>query len=528
MNVMEKGLSLLCLAMLGACGGGGGGSSPPPIPPLPSPEALSAVGVITALDSATVNGVRYETDATSVTVNGSDAVVADLKVGQIVALEGEINFGDDTGTANFIGYEATVIGPVEDIDAALSQLVVMGQTVRTDANTVFDPSIDPDTFVGLTVGSTAQISGFLNAAGEVIATRVEPDTTTTGVQLIGSVAGLDLANMLFTLNRLTVDYGGATLIDLPGGEPANGMFVTVRGALVSGILEVDEIESLYDSDGGTPGERAQVRGPITRFESSTDFDVNGFPVTTDGNTDFVNGTINDLQANAEVIIDGEITAGGGSILADEITFGRVVNPTETRTFPLSDFTEISVSTLFSVTVNQGSDFSVEVTVDVDIIDSVTVALAGSTLNIDLDLPPGDNNIDTLEAVVTLPVLNSVILEGVVNVVLNDFEQTQLTVNVGGVSRLRGNSLMISDLTATVSGVSLLDFGDIRPLGSANIDVSGVSQATLNMDVGATLTGSVGTGQGTGVSTLFYYGTDVTVDVTTDGLSSIVRLGDTRP
>lgn len=527
MNVMQKGLSLMCLAVLGACGGGGG-SSPPPIPPLPSPEALSAVGVITALDSATVNGVRYETDATTVMVNGSDAIVADLKVGQIVALEGEINFGGDTGTANFIGYNATVIGPVENIDAELSQLVVMGQTVRTDANTVFDPSIDPDTFAGLTVDSTAQISGFLNAAGEVIATLVEPDTTTTDVQLIGSVAGLDLANMLFTLNRLTVDYGDATLIDLPGGEPANGMFVAVRGALVSGILEVDEIESLYDSDGGTPGERAQAQGPITRFGSPTDFDVNGFPVTTDGNTDFASGTISDLQANAEVIIDGEIATGGGSILADEITFGRVVNPTETRPFALSDFTEISVSTLFSVTVNQGSDFSVEVTADVDIIDGVAVTLAGSTLNIGVTLPAGDNNIDTLEAVVTMPVLDSVTLGGVVNVVLNDFEQQQLTVNVGGVSRLRGNSLMIGDLTATVSGVSLLDFADIRPLGSANIIIEGVSQATLNMDVGTTLTGSVGTGQGTGISTLFYYGTDVIDTVATDGLSSVVRLGDTRP
>jgi hypothetical protein len=88
--------------------------------------------------------------------------------------------------------------------------------------------------------------------------------------------------------------------------------------------------------------------------------------------------------------------------------------------------------------------------------------------------------------------------------------------------------MIDDLTASVSGVSLLDFGNIRPIGNANIDVSGVSQATLNMDVGSTMTGSVGTGQGTGVSTLFYYGTNVAVNVSKDPLSSIVRLGETRP
>ena len=105
---------------------------------------------------------------------------------------------------------------------------------------------------------------------------------------------------------------------------------------------------------------------------------------------------------------------------------------------------------------------------------------------------------------------------------------QMTVNVGGVSRLRGEGLQIGDLTASVSGVSLLDFGGIRPIGSANIDISGVSQATLNMEVGSTLTASVRTGQGTGHSILFYYGTNVATNVTTDASSSVTKLGETRP
>jgi len=94
--------------------------------------------------------------------------------------------------------------------------------------------------------------------------------------------------------------------------------------------------------------------------------------------------------------------------------------------------------------------------------------------------------------------------------------------------VRGEGLQIGNLTATVSGVSLLDFGGIRPIGNANIDVSGVSQATLNMEVGSTIAGSVTTGQGTGNSILFYYGTNVTTSVTTDALSTVTRLGDTKP
>jgi hypothetical protein len=114
------------------------------------------------------------------------------------------------------------------------------------------------------------------------------------------------------------------------------------------------------------------------------------------------------------------------------------------------------------------------------------------------------------------------------VTLKDFNQMQMTVNVGGVSLLRGEGLLIGDLTATVSGVSLLGFGDIPPIGNATVDVSGVSQATLNMGVGSTLSGSVRTGQWTGVSELFYYGTNVNENVTTDSLSRLAQLGETRP
>lgn len=520
--------AVMCVTMLGACGGGGG-SSPvvaQPVVQPPATEAVSAMGVITVLGSVTVNGVVYETNATTVTMNGQTATFSELARGQIIVLEGTIEVDGPRGTADFVDYEATVIGPVENIDATLGQLLVMGQTVLTDANTVFDPSIDPATFAGLSVGSNAQISGFLKANGELVATRIEPDTTSTGVQVIGPVSGLDLANMIFAMNRLTVDYGSATFIDLPGGMPANGMFVIVRGSLASGVLVVDEIESLYESGFGIPGERTQVHGMITRFGSATDFNLNGFPVTTDASTSFVNGTINDLQANTEITVDGDFFADGSIILANEISIGSVDDPTTTLTFDFADFTDISVSTVFNVTVTHGSDFSVEVIADSDVANRVEVTQTGSSLSI--ALATGDGNFDTLQALVTMPVLNAIDLTGVVNANLRDFNQSLLTVSVGGVSRLRGDGLTIGDLTANVGGVSELDFGDIRPIGNATIDIGGVSQATLNMDIGTMITGSVGTGQGTSESTLYYFGTNVTVDVTTDPLSSVVKLGETKP
>ena len=209
---------------------------------------LSTFGAITALNSLTVNGIDYDTDATSVYINGLPANVADLKLGQVIALESGVNFSDATGRADKIAYSASVIGPVENIDATLKRLTVMGQTILTNADTVFDPSIDPDTFAGLTPGTAAQISGFRNTDGDILATRIEPETTNTSVQLIGSVAGLDPVNMLFSVNRLTVDYSRVKFIDLPMGMPANGLLVIVRGTLTNGILTVGEITEDVTTD----------------------------------------------------------------------------------------------------------------------------------------------------------------------------------------------------------------------------------------------------------------------------------------
>ena len=499
----------------------------PPIPPIPPPqssEAITAHGVITGLGGITINDVRYATNAATVTVNGQPGTLSDLRQGQIVTVSGTINSDGQSGTANSILFDANLIGPVENLDAANGRLTVMGQTVRSDADTLFGAGIDPLTYAGLSIGSIVQVSGYGDAAGAIRATRIEPDTASTDLLLIGKVAGLDLANLLFTINGLTIDYSGAIVIDLPGGAPSNGMMLKAIGTASSGLFIVERLASAPNL-AGSAGQRVQSAGVITRFNSSADFDINNFAAAANAGTTFLNGDAGDLALNAELVIDGDF-ASGGRITANRVTFGHIVSDTATLSFGFTGFTEINVPTAFNVMVTQGSDFSVEVVVDADVANRIDVTQTGTRLNI--SLTSGNGNIETLEAFVTMPVLNRIDLTGVANASLFGFNQSNMTINVGGVSRLQGNGMTISNLTANVSGVSLLDLGNIRPIGSANIDVGGVSQATLNMDVGSTMTGSVGTGQGTGVSTLFYYGTNVTMNVSTDALSTVRKLGETRP
>ncbi len=523
---------LVITAFFTACSGGGvdvsiEGNVNPFVPPLPAAqdnEAVVAYGEITGLGGITVNDVRYQTGSATVTVNGEPAFMADLRQGQIAMLSGRINEDGLTGTANSIRFDANVLGPVDGVDADSQRLIVMGQIVTTDVDTRFGGGIDPTTYAGLSVGDIAQVSGYADASGAIRATRIDPADTNAQPQVIGTVTDLDLANLLFRINRLTVDYSNALVIDLPGGAPENGMDIKVFGTIEAGRLDVERLIAAPALTGST-GQRVQAAGVITRFSSAGDFDVDRVTVTADAGTAYQNGNAGNLAPNAELVIDGNF-ASDGRITAERITFGHIAVNTARLTFGFRDFTEISVPTVFMVTVSQGSDFSVEVFVDRGHEHRIDVTQAGTRLTV--ELLPGNGNIQTLEAVVTMPALDLIDLSGVAHASLYDFDQSQMTINVGGVSYLRGNALRIGSLTSSVTGVSRMDLVDVRPIGYADINVSGVSQATLNMDVGSTLTGSVGTGQGTGASTLSYYGTSVDVNVTTDALSSIIWLGDTRP
>lgn len=523
---------LLIAGLLVACSGGNinistEGPGAPRIPPAPPPtnsEAITAHGVISGLNDVTVNGVRYSAGGATVTMNGQPGTLSDLRRGQIVTVGGRINGDGVTGSADSIRFDANLIGPVQSLNSAASRLIVMGQTIVTGPETTFTAGIDPFTYAGLFVGDKIQVSGFADSAGNIVATRIDTAGSGLELQLIGQVGGLDLANLLFTIGRLTLDYSSALLIDLPAGAPANGMMIKAIGTLSNGLFTVERLSSA-PRPAGSSGQRIQAAGLITRFNSPADFAVGELRVAVGSAITYANGTAGDLGLNADVIIDGDF-ASGGRVTANRITFGHTVDETATLVFDFSNFTEISFPTVFNAIVSHGPDFSVEVIVDAEAASRIDVTQTGSRLT--FALAGGDGHIDTLDAIVTLPVLDRIDTSGVVNVTLSGFDQSQMTVNVGGVSRIHGSALSIDYLTASVSGVSQLAFGDVRPIGRANINVGGVSMATLNMDVGSTLTGSVSTGQGTGVSTLYYYGTNVDVNVATSFPSTVVKLGETRP
>jgi len=496
----------------------------PTVPPTPwvSVEPISSFGVISAPGSVSINGVRYDTGAASVTMNGQPAFTTDLRTGHTVALRGNVEESGTRGTASQIEYEAAVVGPVEAVDASRHRVIVLGQTVLSNTDTIYDPRIATGSLDGVTVGSRVQISGFLNADGLIVATRIEPAEASAALQVSGRVAGLDLANQLFTLDRLTVDYGSTLVIDLPGGMPTEGLTVIVRGSLANGLLTAQAITGLPDAGFGMPNRRAHAGGWITRFASTSDFDINGQPVSASSSTAFVNGTAADLGTNVLVTIDGRVSSDGQRIRAQRVTFGRLPGSVVGQSYALTDFDDVAVSGGFKTDITGSSAFLVEVAAEAGLVNRLDVAQHESLLEIGIR-SGAPYEVDTLEARVSLPALNRLTVIGLSYADLNNFTQTSLDLNVIGLSFVRGQALAIGSLTAAVNGASFADLDDIEPLQHATVNVSGASYVTLNMGEGSTLAGSV-----TGASSLQYYGTNVTVNVTTDATSTVRRLGDTRP
>ncbi len=203
--------------------------------------AQSAIGKITGLDDIVVNGIHFDTDSTSTFIDGLPANVADLKLGQVVALDGEVNHSDATGTADEIRYCPLVIGPVDSADAANGRLVVIGQEVRVSLDTVLGNDIDPNTYDGLSAGTVVEISGFADNDGTIDAARIDRQVSSDRSQLTGEVTALDPARLKFRINELRLDYSRAVLVDLPGGRPAVGMTVRAVGTMSGDTLIVERL-----------------------------------------------------------------------------------------------------------------------------------------------------------------------------------------------------------------------------------------------------------------------------------------------
>jgi len=329
-NMMKKVLgALLTAVVVIGCGGGGGGGVVAGIDRI----GFSS-GSVTGFGSIFVNGVEFETDTAEFNID-DDSVSSsqdDLNVGDIVI----VTFDPDVpGIANGVFSDEAVEGPIDSFNTIINMincdLVIAGQCVLVDGATSFDDSISPASLAGLSQGQFVEVHGLFDSEGNIRATRIEPKPAGSEVEVHGEVSMLNTVNQTFEINSLTVDYGTVPAIiddDFPNMMFTEGDLVEVKGInfSVGGALLATKVEpDGLDAAGIDPDDfdeiEVEVEGFITRFVSETDFDVAGFPVTTNGSTVYEGGLASDLALNVKIEVEGDLN-GAQVLVAKKVDIRR--------------------------------------------------------------------------------------------------------------------------------------------------------------------------------------------------------------
>jgi hypothetical protein len=215
------------------------------------------------------------------------------------------------------------------------------------------------------------------------------------------------------------------------------------------------------------------------------------------------------------------------IIAAVLLVGCVVPPPElsltgsgnpvTVEKDLDGFTKVAASAAFRVTVTQGEDYRVSVTVDDNVEPHLNVVVQGDTLRI--GIKPGISfrpGIRQMRAEIVMPALRGIETSGAASAEITGFtSDADLSVEASGASGVKGEitagdvKMNVSGaskvtlagagqaLDVEASGASSIDLADF-PVTSATVDVSGASQ--VEVQVNGRLSGEV-----SGASRLYYSG-----------------------
>ncbi len=280
-----------------------------------APVASNTNGTIDGFGSVIVNGLRYNSDKAQILINGETAMEDNLRVGYQVHITGSIAI-DGSATADKIEFTPTLVGTIEQIDATNNRLLLLGQSVYITNNTIFDAAITPKQITGLAVGNKILVSGLLAADGSVSATRIDL-VSANQIQLTGFIRELDESNSTFKLNQQVVGFASAQLINVDNSRLQNGMLVTAAGTLDNNTqlqaLRITKVNTRFSNS----IKNVDVEGFITRFVSTTDFDVAGTNITTNAMTRYENDNTAGLKLGAKIEVKGT-PDNTGKLVAEKI------------------------------------------------------------------------------------------------------------------------------------------------------------------------------------------------------------------
>lgn len=264
---------------IAACGGGGGGSG--------AGTGVVSKGVITGFGSVLVNGVKFDTTATSVVSDDTKVSPSALDVGMMVRVDGKLNDDGVTGTATHIEYEDSLQGPAQNLTA--TGCTILWQSVAVTATTIFDGATG---LAAINAGQVLEVSGFTNADGAITATRIEVKGTGEA-KIRGTVGNIDPAAKTFTLTVMpatatapalafTVDFSTAAVVP-DAAALVNGAYIKVKSATTPSGTALTATKISVKKSGLDDADKAEVEGPAADFNPALKtFTVNGVKVDASG------------------------------------------------------------------------------------------------------------------------------------------------------------------------------------------------------------------------------------------------------
>lgn len=290
-------LSLLAALALSACGGGGdGGGNPGPL--------VYTKGTVEGLGSVIVNGVRYDDAQARVLDEEGRASTRDaLKLGMVVeVVAASVQAGADgrlRGQAQEIRHASEIQGPIDSLGT--NEMVVLGQTVRHDAATLFEDG----RAATLRVGQVVEVHGLRDPQGVVLASRIDTeDDRDEAHKLVATVSGHEPVARSFMAGGARVSYAA-----LPNAALENGQVLRIR-------LAPQPLASGASASAGAAGVEADIEGYVTRVDGPRRFVVAGVQVDAS----------NARQFPASVAVGSLVEVGGrlvgGVLVASEVELER--------------------------------------------------------------------------------------------------------------------------------------------------------------------------------------------------------------
>ncbi|MES9949516.1 MAG: DUF5666 domain-containing protein [Candidatus Thiodiazotropha sp.] len=364
------------VAGLTSCGGGGG--------PQVADGGIGGTGItqgrVTSFGSIFVNGIEFNTDDASFTVNNMAATQDDLAIGMVVSISGSSDASRASGIADSVSYDSLIEGVVSSNDIANNNtLEVMDQTITVDGDTVYDNQIDATTLENLPVNSEVEVSGFTDGTGTVLATRIE-------VKSLAWAGGeLEVSGVISAISGNQFQIGGLVIdaSSIPSIPPA-GTFVEVEGdSFIGGLFVADSIE--IEGDGSRvvaeDGEEVEIEGQITQaLDANNLFSLNGQVVDasatslsgaasqlTLGRVAEVEGVMNDDILFAEEI-ELKATSSERGEIGGLLGIGNVDTAAGTVTL-LGQTIKVDSSTIMESDVGESSSFTLEQLISSDYLEA---------------------------------------------------------------------------------------------------------------------------------------------------------------